>query len=158
MSADRCEWQSEVLEIARSGGWPDRADDGLLAHVAACVTCGDLVAVAAAIAADCAAAVSHAVVPPSGAVWWRMQRRKRLEAENSARRIITALQGASIAAGVIAVALLLPSLWSGSFAGLLGGAFDLVRGTVSSLALPLVIAGVTVLAAMPVALVLALRE
>lgn len=155
MTQETCERHDEVVDIARSGGWPDRCDDDLLAHVATCSTCGDIVTVISAITEDMQSNAARAAIPPAGAVWWRMQRRKRLEAERSARRIVTALQGLFVAAGAIVVALLVPSFAASTFSGFFGAAANLLR---DSWTLPLIVAGATLAVATPVALVFALRD
>lgn len=101
-----CPRALEALDLVRAGRWPDGCDDETRTHIAACADCGESVRVASMIAADYHSAVRTARVPGSGLVWWRTQRRAREEAERTAARIITFVQGASVAIGVtVAVAI-----------------------------------------------------
>ena len=81
-----------------------------------CGICADLIEVGIALTRDREGAVRSAPVPPSGAVWWRMQLRMRREAELSARRTVTLVQGAilgtcSFVALGILVVLPAPATW-----------------------------------------------
>jgi hypothetical protein len=97
-----CPRAQEALDAVRAGRWPDGCGDELRTHIAGCDACR----IASMIAADYHSAVRTARVPGSGVVWWRAQRRAREEAERTAARIITFMQGASVAIGVtVAVAI-----------------------------------------------------
>ena len=100
MTRVECEFESEVLSTALQGRWPDRVDSELRAHVASCVICSDIVAVASAL--DEAREDMHAcaVVPDSGRVWWLAQLRARREAAETAGRPITAAQVIALAAAM----------------------------------------------------------
>ena len=112
-----CPRAQEALDVVRAGRWPDGCDDETRAHIGACTDCSESVQVASMIAADYHAAVRSARVPSSGLVWWRAQRRAREEAERTATRVITALQGASVAIGLTtAVAIVGPEAVSKAFA------------------------------------------
>lgn len=101
-----CPRAQEALDLVRAGRWPDGCDEETRTHITACADCGESVQVASLIAADYHAAVRTARVPSSGLVWWRAQRRAREEAEHTAARIVTFVQGASVAIGVtVAVAI-----------------------------------------------------
>ncbi|MFL6244387.1 MAG: hypothetical protein ACJ74H_00055 [Thermoanaerobaculia bacterium] len=101
-----CPRAQEALELVRAGRWPDGCSDETRTHIASCADCGDTVQVASMIAADYHAAIRTARVPGSGLVWWRAQRRAREEAERTATRVVTFVQGASVAIGVtVAVAI-----------------------------------------------------
>ena len=101
-----CPRAQEALDLVRAGRWPDGCDEETRTHVATCSDCGESVQVASMIAADYRAAMRTARVPGSGLVWWRAQRRAREEAERTASRIITFVQGASVAVGLtVAVAI-----------------------------------------------------
>ena len=100
MTRVECEFESEVLSTALQGRWPDRVDSELRAHVASCVICSDIVAVASAL--DEAREDMHAcaVVPDSGRVWWLAQLRARREAAQTAGSPITAAQLVAFACAV----------------------------------------------------------
>lgn len=111
-----CPRAQEALDLVRAGRWPDGCDDDTRAHIDACADCGDSVQVASMIAADYHSAVRTARVPSSGLVWWRAQRRARQEAEHTAARIVTLMQGVSVAVGVtVAVAIAGPENVSRAF-------------------------------------------
>ena len=97
-----CPRAQEALELVRAGRWPNGCDDETRTHIASCGDCGDSVHVASLIAADYHAAARTARVPSSGLVWWRAQRRAREEAARTAARIVTLVQGVSVAIGVTA--------------------------------------------------------
>jgi hypothetical protein len=97
-----CPREQEALELVRAGRWPDGCDDETRAHVAACVDCGGSVRVSSLMAAEYHAALRTAHVPGSGLVWWRAQRRAREEAQRTAARVVTVVQGASVAIGIAA--------------------------------------------------------
>jgi hypothetical protein len=92
-----CEFESEVLAAVLQSRWPERVDDGLRAHVAACGICADVVAIAGAIDDSREEMRAHAVVPDSGRVWWLAQMRARREAAQAAGRPITAAQVIALA-------------------------------------------------------------
>jgi hypothetical protein len=104
------------------GRCPDRCEDDLREHLAACGTCADLIEVAVALARDRDAAVRSAPVPGPGVVWWRTQLRMRREAERSAQRMVTLVQGAIIGAcslvalGVLGWVSTPPQAWLGPLA------------------------------------------
>jgi hypothetical protein len=97
-----CPREQEALELVRAGRWPDGCDDETRAHVATCVDCGGSVQVASLLAHEYHAALRSVRVPASGLVWWRAQRRAREEAQRTAARVVTVVQGASVAIGVAA--------------------------------------------------------
>jgi len=95
-----CEFESEVLAAVLQWRWPERVDDSLRAHVAACPICADVTAIAAAIDEDRDEMRSRAVIPDSGRVWWLAQMRARREATKTAGRPITAVQVIAFASAV----------------------------------------------------------
>jgi hypothetical protein len=101
-----CACEQDVLDAVASRRWPD----DLRGHVAECAICADVAAVAAALQDDHADAWTAARVPPSGAVWWRLELRARTEAARTAARPITVIQ--TIAAACAAIVLIV-------FAGLM---------------------------------------
>ena len=96
-----CEREFDVLDAVMSGRWPDGCEDELQAHARSCAVCVDLVDVANAIRTEHLAEMQDAVVPPSGVVWWKAQRRARHEAVAAAQRAITAVQTGTIAAAIV---------------------------------------------------------
>ena len=52
MKRVECCHEDDVLDALTSGRWPDRADDRLRTHVAACAICADIVDVSGAIPPD----------------------------------------------------------------------------------------------------------
>jgi len=104
-----CAWEPAVLRSIAEGRWPEGCDDDLREHLAACATCAVLIDVAGALARDRERAARTAPVPGSGVVWWRMRLRMRREAERSARRIVTLVQGAIL--GACAIVALVLVIW-----------------------------------------------
>ena len=103
MADTTCPREGELLDVISAG----RTPDGELAiHLDACPGCSDLFTVAAAVLDDRNAAIREANVPPSGAVWWRMQMRAYYDAQRTASRTATVVQavvllGALLVAGAI---------------------------------------------------------
>ena len=102
-----CPREAEILRAVEARHWPDRCDDELRAHAAACPDCAGLAEVAAALLDDRELAMHAAHVPPSGAVWWRTQMRARQDAARAARRIINVVQAAAVLVALVAVFLIL---------------------------------------------------
>lgn len=94
MRASVCAWEPEALRAIAEGRGLEHLEEDLREHLAACGACADLIEVGIALARDRESAVRSAPVPASGAVWWRMRLRMRREAEQSARRTVTLVQGA----------------------------------------------------------------
>jgi len=101
MRPTECAWERAILRTIAEGRWPEHCEEDLREHLAACGTCAVLIEVAHALARDRERAARTAPVPGSGAAWWRMQLRMRREAERSARRTVTLVQGAIL--GVCAI-------------------------------------------------------
>jgi hypothetical protein len=95
-----CEFEADALAAALQSRWPDQVDAQLRAHVAECPICSDVVAIASAIDDARTEVRAHAVIPDSGAVWWRAQLRARREAAEAAGRPITAAQLIAFASAV----------------------------------------------------------
>lgn len=100
MSAERCPREDELLDAL------GRAFVGgeLEAHVASCLSCGELRIVAGALLDDRARAIAEAPVPSAGTMWWRMRVRRRHELEAATRRSLLIGQAATLA---IALALVI---------------------------------------------------
>lgn len=97
MKTVECEFEAEVLAAVLQSRWPDRVDALLRAHVAGCVICSDVAAIAAAVDDSREEMRSQAIVPDSGRVWWLAQMRSRREAAKAAGRPITAIQVIALA-------------------------------------------------------------
>jgi hypothetical protein len=100
MTPVECEFEAEVLAVALQAPWPERADAGLRAHVAACAICSDVAAIAGAIEDTRERMSACAAIPDSGRVWWLAQLRARREAAEAANRPMTAAQAIAFACAV----------------------------------------------------------
>jgi hypothetical protein len=115
-----CAREQDLLDALASDRWPERCDDELRAHVAACGVCSDVLAVALPLLREHEAASAEAQVPTSAVVWWRAEMRARQEAARAAARPIAVVQGLAFAcvAGLVAafggVALPLLRGWTAS--------------------------------------------
>jgi hypothetical protein len=111
-----CPREPDVLDALAAERWPDRADEALRSHVAACSLCTDLIEVVRPILAerDYAATEEDARIPSSAAMWWRAQLRARREAAREAARPITVAQiiglTTAVALGTSVLAALTPWL------------------------------------------------
>ncbi|HEX5071196.1 MAG TPA: hypothetical protein VFV78_13345 [Vicinamibacterales bacterium] len=97
MAQISCTHEDDVLMLVTTGQWPDRADAGLRAHVAACPVCADLALIAQAVEDERARPVDVAL-PGAGTVWWRAQLRSRQDAVRESGRPITIAHGMLLAA------------------------------------------------------------
>jgi hypothetical protein len=99
-----CPRESELLEALQTTAWPDSCSADLRTHVSECQSCTELAAIVLPLLDEHRTATLEAPVPSSAVVWWRAQRRARLEAARVAARPITVLQGLSgaCAAGLMA--------------------------------------------------------
>jgi hypothetical protein len=162
-SPNRCDREEQLLELVRTGRWPELAEPELTAHVAACRPCADLVTVSSALLGDHQAALRTAPIPPSGRVWWRIQRREADEARKAASRTVVTVQLASFAAATAIALAILTSLgdWR-SWLKTLGGLVPIDRvaaaESVAQWSLPLALALAACLALAPVAVYLALAR
>jgi hypothetical protein len=157
MSSQNCERELETLDAVSTAAWPDACDDSLRVHVAQCQICTDVIEVAPALFADRDEALRRAAVPSSAVVWWRIQRRARLEATQFARRTVIAVQAAVFAAVLgVALALLAPVWWEK-----LPHASEIASSGLAAIAqwgLPLMLALAIWLTLTPVAVWLAVTE
>lgn len=157
-----CDREELVLDVLRSGR--ALADTELAPHVAACAACTDLVAVASALLDEHHAVVHEAPVPTSGVVWWRMQRRMRAEALQTAARTVTVAQTLTVA-GTLAVALAVFGAavdwraWLSSLTGALANISAYVApATLPQWSIPLAFAVAACIALAPVAVYLSLAR
>lgn len=110
-----CPREADVLELARTRRWPDRAEAELREHVARCEACAETVLVATVLGAEWETAAREPAPLNARLVWWRAQRRARVEAARAAARPAGWAHVATIAAALV---LLAWSAWSS--AGRLG--------------------------------------
>jgi hypothetical protein len=149
-----CPRENEILDALMAARWPDACDAELRAHATACTSCADLVIVAGAIVNDAQTMTHAAHVPPSGAMWWRMQRRDREHAARAASRTITIVQGSSIAAAIaIAVTIIGGVSWISP-----GLDFSRVLASVPHWSLPVLGVFAASLTLTPLAVYFVLRE
>jgi len=140
MKADRCDRETDVLEVVRTGRWPEACDADLRAHVAGCAVCAEVVLVAEALRRQDAGAWLEARLPAAGLVWWKAQIRARREAAERAAEpmnVVAIAACACLACSLVALAVwqwpriaswsrwfrVLPfrySLWPTSLASVLG--------------------------------------
>jgi hypothetical protein len=98
MTEHECPHEDDVMAAVNTGRWPARADADLRAHVAGCLVCQDVVAVAEAFRdAEADASIR---VPEAGAVWLRAQIRARAENTRLAERPISVAQAIAFASTV----------------------------------------------------------
>jgi hypothetical protein len=111
-----CPREQDLIDALTTGQWPDRCDDELKSHVAACQGCQDLVTIVAPLGDAWAVSRADAQVRASGTVWWRAQMRARQEAARAAERPITIVQtiAALTAATIIGLALFAVAPWLAS--------------------------------------------
>jgi hypothetical protein len=126
-----CCREEDVLDALTSGRWPDRADDELRAHVAACAICKDVVEVASAVLMVREAEPTDMRIPSSAVMWWRAQMRARQEAAREASRPITVAQVVALVSVVALTAAGLVAL-SPWFGGLLAEWVSGVRSAAAS--------------------------
>ncbi len=77
MTIRTCSRQTEVKQLLAQGHWPHACPAELHAHLAGCRSCAGLLLVAQAFQQSRAAAAAEVRLPPSSAIWWRAQLRRR---------------------------------------------------------------------------------
>lgn len=95
--AQACPREDELLDALGAGF----VGDELLSHTRTCAACGELHLVAGALLDERAQAAAEAALPSSGAMLWRMQMRRRQEAQSAARRSLLIGQGVTLAVAVV---------------------------------------------------------
>ena len=118
MNATQCHRENELLDALGHGF----VGAELAAHVAGCAPCSELKMVAGALLDERVDAIAEAPVPSAGTMWWRMQLRRRQEAQAAARRSLVAGQAMTL---TIALALAV-SLFGADVAAELRGAFHML--------------------------------
>jgi hypothetical protein len=131
-----CPREAEVLEAVFAG-------QALPAHALQCRPCSDLALVAGALRRDAELAAREANVPPSGAVWWRMQRRITRESARRAARVVTLVYAATLGATAACVL--------GVLGGMPGDWLATVATTAPTMQFPLLLCAATALLLAPFA-------
>ena len=136
--ANVCPREDELLDALGAGF----IGDELESHIATCAACRELRLVAGALLDERVQAVTEAALPSSGTMLWRMQMRRRQEAQSAARRSLLIGQAVTLAAAVVLVFTLLGS-------NLAGEAVNVI--TSIKLSTPLLLAVAAWLLAAPIA-------
>ncbi|MFP5246483.1 MAG: hypothetical protein ACLGH0_07285 [Thermoanaerobaculia bacterium] len=95
-----CHREDELLDALGRGFIGAELD----AHVAGCASCSELRLVAGALLDDRVVAAKEAAVPSAGAMWWRMQLRRRHDAQAAARQSLMIGQAITLLVGVVLIA------------------------------------------------------
>ncbi|MDQ3282972.1 MAG: hypothetical protein M3Q69_16345 [Acidobacteriota bacterium] len=92
MTTERCPRENELLDAL------ERRFVGaeLTSHIEGCNACHELHIVAGALLDDRAMAMLEAPLPSAGTMWWRMQLRRRHDAQLAARRSLLIGQAATV--------------------------------------------------------------
>jgi predicted anti-sigma-YlaC factor YlaD len=143
--ANPCPREDELLDALGAGF----IGEELESHIATCAACRELRLVAAALLDERVQAVTEAALPSSGTMLWRMQMRRRQEAQSTARRSLLIGQAVTLAAAVVLVFTLL----GGTLAGEAMNVIASIR-----LSTPLLLAVAIWLLAAPIAGWLLLRQ
>jgi predicted anti-sigma-YlaC factor YlaD len=98
-----CPREDELLDALGAGF----IGEELESHIRTCAACGELRLVAGALLDERVQAVTEAALPSSGTMLWRMQMRRRQEAQSAARRALLIGQAVTLAAAVVLVFTLL---------------------------------------------------
>jgi predicted anti-sigma-YlaC factor YlaD len=98
-----CPRENELLDALGAGF----IGEELESHISMCAACGELRLVAGALLDERVQAVTEAALPSSGTMLWRMQMRRRQEAQATARRSLLIGQAVTLAAAVALIFTLL---------------------------------------------------
>ncbi|HEX6901682.1 MAG TPA: hypothetical protein VF789_18285 [Thermoanaerobaculia bacterium] len=101
--AKACPREDELLDALGAGF----IGEELESHIATCAACGELRLVAGALLDESVQAVAEAALPSSGTMLWRIQMRRRQEAQAAARRSLLIGQAVTLAAALVLVFTLL---------------------------------------------------
>ncbi|HSK79628.1 MAG TPA: hypothetical protein VLQ45_24450 [Thermoanaerobaculia bacterium] len=107
--ANACPREDELLDALGAGFLGEE----LKSHIRTCAACGELHLVAGALLDERVQAVTEAALPSSGTMLWRMQMRRRQEAQAAARRSLLIGQAVTLAAAVVLVFTLLGGTLAG---------------------------------------------
>ncbi len=97
-----CAREDELLDALGRGFIGAELD----AHTASCPSCSELRSVAGALLDDRAMSMMEAPVPSAGTMWWRMQLRRRQEAQTMARRSLLIGQAVTLAVAMVLIVVL----------------------------------------------------
>lgn len=136
--ANACPREGELLDALGAGF----IGEELESHIATCAACGELRLVAGALLDERVQAVTEAALPSSGTMLWRMQMRRRQEAQATARRSLLIGQAVTLAAALVLLFTLLGRT-------LAGEAVNVIASI--QLSTPLLLAVVIWLLAVPIA-------
>ncbi len=131
-----CPREHDVAALVRAERWPSAGEPNLVAHVAACEACREVVAVATLVLEVDRGIDVH--VPSAPQMWWRLAVRARLEREQAAARPVVWLQGLAGACGAgIALTLLgrLGPALSGSMSAVVDRVMSMIPAAVPMLPL-----------------------
>lgn len=98
-----CPRETELLDALGAGFLGEELES----HIATCAACRELHLVAGALLDERVQAMAEAELPGSGTMLWRMQMRRRQEAQAAARRSLLIGQAVTLAAAVVLVFVLL---------------------------------------------------
>ena len=143
--ANVCPREDELLDALGAGF----IGEELESHIATCAACGELRLVAGALLDERVQAATEAALPSSGTMLWRMQMRRRQEAQSTARRSLLIGQAVTLA---VAIALVF-TLLGGT---LMGEAVNVIASI--KLSTPLLLAVAAWLLAAPIAGWMLLRQ
>ena len=101
--ANACPREDELLDALGAGF----IGEELESHIRTCAACRELRLVAGALLDERVQAVTEAALPSSGTMLWRMQMRRRQEAQSAARRSLLIGQAVTLAAAIVLVFTLL---------------------------------------------------
>ncbi len=130
MTIGACGRERELIDLLRSGHWPQSCDPELRAHVDACSMCRDTVAVRTALQDAAAESRGAARLESPSLLWWRAQLRRRNEALERVNRPVAGAQRFALAVNlVVAVALVVwlarqTDLWQSWLASIQSSVFS----------------------------------
>ena len=108
-NANTCPREDELLDALGAGF----IGEELESHITTCAACGELRLVAGALLDERVQAVTEAALPSSGTMLWRMQMRRRQEAQSTARRSLLIGQTVTLVAALALVFTLLGGTLAG---------------------------------------------
>lgn len=109
MSRHMCPHERDVLDLVAVGQWPRRADAALQAHVEECGMCAEVASIATAVR-EWGGDAPPARLPDSSIVWHRAQLRAKTEAARAAARPLWVAQAFALAALIVAMVWIGPSV------------------------------------------------
>jgi hypothetical protein len=147
-NANACQREDELLGALGAGF----IGEELESHIRTCAACGELRLVAGALLDERVQAMAEATetaLPSSGTMLWRMQMRRRQEAQATARRSLLIGQAVTLAAAIVLVFTLLGG-------NLAGEAMNVIASI--KLSTPLLLAVAIWLLAVPIAGWMSIRQ